>query len=72
MRGSSLHAYRAAPSQWRGAGRLTSTPLSRQCRIAAAQGADGDTIVILSQALGAEDRLAYDEPPTGSYPSDMS
>jgi hypothetical protein len=38
--------------------------------IAAAQGADGEAIRTLTQALDAEDRLAYDEPPTGSYRSD--
>ena len=29
-------------------------------------------ILALARRAGAEDRLAYDEPPTGSYPSDMS
>ena len=45
--------------------------LVAQARIAAAQGADGDTITILTQALGAEDRLAYDEPPDWFVPVDM-
>jgi tetratricopeptide (TPR) repeat protein len=36
--------------------------LVAKARIAAAQGADGEAITILTQALGAEDLLAYDEP----------
>ncbi len=42
--------------------------LVAQARIAAVQGADGDAITMLTQALGAEDRLAYDEPPDWFVP----
>ena len=39
-----------------------------RARIAAAQGADSEAIRTLTQALDAEDRLAYDEPPDWFVP----
>jgi hypothetical protein len=42
--------------------------LVARARIAAAQGADGEAIRTLTQALDAEDRLAYDEPPDWFVP----
>ena len=42
--------------------------LVARARIAAAQGTDGEAITMLTQALEAEDRLAYNEPPDWFIP----